>query len=57
MLLNKHDNIYILVAGKEEPMKGLAHPHWIEVGWTNDPYSLINACDIFYYLTKKPTLI
>lgn len=53
MLLNKHDNIYILVAGKEEPMKGLAHPHWIEVGWTNDPYSLINACDIFLLPNKE----
>ncbi|SCP96228.1 glycosyltransferase family 4 protein [Anaerobium acetethylicum] len=46
-LLEKYPDAYILVAGKEEPIKGLNHPHWIEVGWTNDPHSLINASDIF----------
>lgn len=40
-------NVYFLIAGKEEPMTGLAHPRWIEVGWTNDPHSLIAASDVF----------
>lgn len=40
-------NIYFLIAGKEEPMKGLENDHWIEIGWTNDPHSLIAAADVF----------
>lgn len=41
------DNIYFLVAGNEMPIKGLKHEHWIEVGWTNDPYSIIASSDVF----------
>ena len=40
-------NVYFLIAGKEEPMTGLKNDHWIEVGWTNDPHSLIAASDVF----------
>lgn len=40
-------NTYVLVAGKEEPLKRYAHDRWIEVGWTNDPHSLIAASDVF----------
>lgn len=42
-----NENVYVLAAGKEDPIKGLSHPHWIEVGWTNDPHSLIAASDVF----------
>lgn len=45
--LLKDENVYMLVAGKEEPLKGLNHPHWIEVGWTNAPHSLVAASDVF----------
>lgn len=45
--LEKHKNAYILVAGKEEPLKGLESDRWIEVGWTNDPYSIVNASNLF----------
>lgn len=45
--LLKHNNIYFLVAGIEAPISGLKHPHWIEIGWTNDPYSYIAASDCF----------
>lgn len=41
------DNVYFTIAGKEEPLQGLEHSHWLEVGWTNDPHSLINASDVF----------
>lgn len=41
------ENVYFLIAGKEEPMTGLKNDHWIEVGWTNDPHSLIQASDVF----------
>lgn len=40
-------NTYILVAGREEPLKRYSHERWIEIGWTNDPYSLIAASDAF----------
>lgn len=43
----QNENVYILVAGKEEPIKGLPHERWIEVGWTNDPHSIIAASDMF----------
>ncbi|MFN3692399.1 MAG: glycosyltransferase family 4 protein [Fervidobacterium sp.] len=43
----KNPNVYFLIAGKEEPLKGLKDNRWIEVGWTNDPGSVINASDVF----------
>lgn len=43
----KWDNTYCLVAGKEEPLTGLENNKWIEIGWTNDPHSLIHAADLF----------
>lgn len=46
-LLRKYPHVYFLVAGKPEPILPVRHPRWIEVGWTNDPYSIINAADIF----------
>lgn len=42
-----NENIYFLIAGKEEPLKGLDDSRWIEVGWTNDPHSLVAASDMF----------
>jgi glycosyltransferase involved in cell wall biosynthesis len=47
IILKKYDNVYFLIAGKEIPLKGLNHNRWIEIGWTNDPYSIINANDLF----------
>ncbi len=44
---NNLSNVYFLILGKEEPLKGLQHKRWIEVGWTNDPHSIINASDVF----------
>lgn len=52
-VFESHPNIFILIAGKETPLKGLNHPRWIEVGWTNDPYSIINAADIFVLPNKE----
>lgn len=43
----ENKEIYVLVAGKEEPLKGVKSSRWIEVGWTDDPYSLISASDVF----------
>lgn len=52
-LFNIDSNIYVLCAGKEEPLYGLKHKNWIEVGWTNDPYSIINAGDLFILPNKE----
>lgn len=39
-------DIWFLIAGKEGPLYRLNNEHWIEVGWTDDPYSLIKASDV-----------
>ena len=41
------DNVYVLVAGNQGDIKAPQNNHWIEIGWTNDPYSLMNASDVF----------
>lgn len=46
-ILQKNSNVYFLIAGKEEPLIGLQDKRWIEVGWTNDPHSVIAASDFF----------
>jgi glycosyltransferase involved in cell wall biosynthesis len=46
-VLSKCNNVYFVVAGKQSPLKGLSHPNWIEVGWTDDPHSYVNASDVF----------
>ena len=46
-ILCKQENVYFLIAGAETPIQGLEDKHWIEVGWTNDPHSLIAASDVF----------
>lgn len=47
IFLEKYPNSYVLVAGIESPIKGLNHPHWIEIGWTNEPHSYVNSSDVF----------
>lgn len=46
-VLIKHPNVFFIIAGTEEPLKGLNHTNWIEVGWTDDPHSFVNASDVF----------
>lgn len=43
----KDENVWFLIAGVESPLKGINHPRWIEIGWTDDPYSIISASDLF----------
>ena len=52
-ILNLYDNVFFLIAGEEYPIKGLVHPHWIEIGWTNDPHSIIAASDLFILPNKE----
>lgn len=48
-----NDNTYIIVAGKQGPLNAPKLSKWIEIGWTNDPHSLINASDIFVLPNKE----
>lgn len=43
----KNRRIHFVICGKEYPIKGIKSLQWHEIGWTNDAYSFINACDIF----------
>ena len=52
-ILQKYKDIYFLVGGLERPFKGLKNKKWIEVGWTDHPQDLINACDVFALPNKE----
>ena len=52
-LLKHNTDIDFLIAGAEGPLKQIENKRWIEVGWTNDPYSLINASDVFVLPNKE----
>ncbi len=47
MLLAEDRNIWFMIAGRQEPMRGIQNDHWIEIGWTDDPHSPIAASDVF----------
>ena len=47
ILLNADNNIYIVIAGKEDPLKGLKHPRWIELGWVSNSPEIIANSDLF----------
>ena len=52
-LLAQNENVYFLIAGREEPLTGLKHQRWIEVGWTKDPHSIVAASDVFVLPNKE----
>lgn len=52
-ILSDYKKVYVLVAGKEGPLYGLQDERWIEVGWTNDPHSIIAASDVFLLPNKE----
>lgn len=45
--LRGYSDVWFLVAGVEGPMYQPNYPRWVEVGWTNDPHSIISASDVF----------
>lgn len=53
ILLNKYNNLYIVVAGNESPLFGLKHPRWIELGWINYGQDLISQSDAFILPNKE----
>lgn len=46
-LLSRSSKFYFLIAGHQGPEFGLDHVRWREMGWTDDPGSLIAASDCF----------
>lgn len=52
-ILNQHDDLWVVCAGKEEPLTRLEHPRWVEIGWTKDAYSYISAADVFVLSNKE----
>ena len=53
VILKYNNIIYFLIAGNESPLKGLEHSRWIEIGWTDDPHSIISASDLFLLPNKE----
>lgn len=41
------ENAWVISAGLEAPFTRLNHPRWKEIGFTQDPHSLISATDVF----------
>lgn len=52
-LFAKNSNMWVISAGKEEPIKRLEHPQWKEIGWTTDAHSYIAAADVFILPNKE----
>ena len=52
-ILSEFPNVYFIIAGKEEPLKGLTDKRWIEIGWTKDPGSILNSADICLLPNKE----
>jgi glycosyltransferase involved in cell wall biosynthesis len=52
-LLKKRKDVYFLIAGVEEPFKGLENSRWREIGWTNKPHDFIKAADVFVLPNKE----
>ena len=46
-----NSNIYFIIGGKEQPIRGIKHPNWIELGWVNTQ-SLLNEVDVFILPNK-----
>lgn len=53
LVLKKEKNVYILVAGTIGPLNPPSINRWIEIGWTNDPHSIIAASDTFVLPNKE----
>lgn len=52
-VLSNYNNVTFVIAGKQYPLEGLHNDKWLEIGWTDDPYSLINASDLFILPNKE----
>lgn len=48
----QYPNVYFIIGGKEEPLKGLRDNRWIELGWVNT-YSVLEEIDAFVLPNKE----
>jgi glycosyltransferase involved in cell wall biosynthesis len=46
-IFEQTDKVYFVIAGGQSPLKGLDHPHWIELGWTDKPLDIMRSSDLF----------
>ena len=53
-IFSKIDDVYVICCGKILSIQPPDSNHWIEVGWTDDPYSIVAASDI-YMLPNRET--
>ena len=51
--MNKNNKTKFLIAWKEYPIKWLNNDRWIEIWWTDKPYEIIKASDIFILPNKE----
>lgn len=52
-MLKKNKDVYFIIGGQQGPLYQLNDDRWIEVGWTDDPGSIINAADVFILPNKE----
>ncbi len=50
--MEKEKNIYVITAGIGE-IESPKNERWIDIGWTNDPGSVVNAADLFVLPNKR----
>ena len=47
LVLNKYNDIYFVIGGKEEPIRSLKHDRWIELGWIDFGNDILRDADLF----------
>lgn len=52
-MFNRLDNIYIVCCGRLGDIIPPNSERWIEVGWTDDAYSYVNASDLFINTNRE----
>ena len=51
-IIDKYDNVYVVTAGVGN-ISSPKHSRWIDIGWTNDPGSIVNAANLFILPNKQ----
>ena len=46
-VFGKLENVTVICCGKEGQISAPVSKNWIEIGWTDDPFSYVNASDLF----------
>lgn len=53
-IFKKMSDVYVICCGKSGDIQPPSSTRWIEVGWTDDPYSIVAASDV-YLLPNRET--